>query len=248
MSCPAPRWKRSIPLYEAGLLEPEETAALERHLLECPECSLDVFGMQPVIECLQERDDLQSAGPRRTLTVFIRRHRSWATAAVLLMAAAIAYGLFRYLPRWLPLPPTSPAADISRVFQEVDFSQLRPPLADRSPAPAYRQALDRFEAADYRSCLEWLSPVLAEEPVDPAAVLLASRCRLALGEKAEALDLLNRHPVGRGEVYFREYEWLKVEALLGLGRRHEARAILQELSATPGAYQDQSGRLLQLLP
>ena len=245
MSCPAPEWKRRIPFYEAGLLEPAEAARLECHLLECPECSLDVFGMQPVIERLRERDDL-AAG--RAPAPFFQRHRWLAAAAVLVAAAALTCGLYLYLPRSLPAPPASPSADISRVFHEVDFSQLRPPLADRSPLPLYQQALQRFETGDCRACLELLAPVLARDPADPASVLLAARCRLGLGETAGALDLLTRCPVGRDAVYYHEYLWLKAEGLLGTGRKAEARALLEELAGSPGPYQAKAGRLLELLP
>lgn len=247
MSCRDARHRQALPLYEAGLLDPEESRRFELHLLECPSCAQDLMDMLPVVAAVREmRSPFEDELAPVPIRLFIRRH--WATLAAAAAAVVLALVLyFHYLPQLDWRSASLPMADINHVLQEMSRHIREGYPADSGP-PAVRPAAEDYQAGRYREALEKSSLLLQQGSREPAVVLLAARCHLALGQPGHALSLMAAHPVGSGDPAYADQLWLEAEAYLRLRRPEAARPLLVQLSARPGPYQASARRLLDLLP
>lgn len=246
MSCRDARFRKALPLYEAGLLDPEESRRLEAHLLECPDCAQDLVDMLPVVEAIREmRSPFEDELAPVPFWLFVRRH--WAAVAAVAAAVVLALALYFY---YLPLDWPSarlPMADINHVLLEMSRHTREGYPADSGP-PATRQAAVDFQAGRYAQALQKTRLLLLQGNREPDVVLLAARCHLALGQAGEALALLVDHPAGPGDPAYADQLWLEAEAYLRLRRPQEARPQLEQLANRPGPYQASAKRLLDLLP
>lgn len=246
MICPDSRHRRRIPLYEAGLLSPEESRQMESHILECPVCAHDLYEMQPVIEVIGEMGSpFEEATGRLTVGQFIRRH--WMAVAAAATVAVMAFTLyFLYLPQldWHASPP--PTADIHRILQDMSrhVREAYPPVTN---GPDLRQSAAAYQAGRYAESLAAAQAVLRQDDRNSAAVLLVVRCHLALDQPDQALAVLAAHPFGPDQPDYADHLWLQSEALLRLQKPDAAVPLLQLLAAQPGPYQAPSRQLLRLL-
>ena len=247
MSCREARYRKNLPLYEAGLLDPEESRRLEAHLLECPDCALDLVDMLPVVEAIREmRSPFEDELAPVPFWLFVRRH--WVAVAAAAAAVVLALALyFHYLPQLDWRSASLPMADINHVLQEMSRHTREGYPADSGP-PDTRQAAVDFQAGRYAQALEKTRLLLLQGNREPEVVLLAARCHLALGQAGEALALLASHPAGPADPAYADQLWLEAEAYLRLRRPQEARPQLEQLASRPGPYQASARRLLDLLP
>lgn len=247
MSCRDAKYRRTLPLYEAGLLDPEESRRFELHLLECPSCAHDLMDMLPVVAAVREmRSPFEDELAPVPFWQFVRRH--WIAVAAAAAAVVLALALyFHFLPQLDWRTANLPMADINHVLQEMSRHTRAGYPAESGP-PDIRQAALDFQAGRYGEALEKASLLLHQGSREPAAVLLAARCHLALGRPAEALSLMAGHPAVPGDPAYADRLWVEAEAYLRLRRPQEARPLLELLAARPGPYQASARRLLDLLP
>jgi tetratricopeptide (TPR) repeat protein len=246
MSCRDARHRHSLPLYEAGLLDPVESRRFESHLLECPGCAQDLMDMLPVVSAIREmRSPFEEELAPLPFWLFVRRH--WAAVAAAAAAVVLALTLyFHYLPQLDWRSATPPTADINHVLQEMSRHAREGYPADTDP-PGIRQAAVDFQAGRFPQALDKSQLLLRQGSREPAVVLLAARCQLALGQPGPALALLADHPAGPGDPAYADQLWLQAEAYLRLRRPQEAKPLLEQLAARPGPYQASARRLLGLL-
>jgi anti-sigma factor RsiW len=246
MICEDSRYRRQIPLYEAGLLSPEENRRLETHLLECPACAQDLYEMQPVIEAIGEmRSPFEEESVPLTFWRFVRRN--WMAVAAAATVAVVAFTLyFTYLPRLDWHASSMPTADINRILQDMSrhIREAYPPVTD---GPDLQRSAADYQAGRYAEALALAQAMLHRGNQDSAVVLLAVRCHLALHQPDQALAVLADHPVGPGQPAHDDQLWLQSEALLRLRKPAAAVPLLRQLADQPGPYQASARELLRLL-
>lgn len=237
-------WKRLLPVYEAGLLEPEDRRRLEEHLLECAECAADVYEMIPVIETVRGTEySQQLASDFETSRSFVRMNWRWImSAAAITIVLSCAFMIFWQ--RFGPVSSEASPANFHAVFEKLTGDRLDLAIRQASDNETFREALLNYQQGDCSRCVDLASQGLAEDPGDPGLLLLTVRCLVRADRAEKALGLLHSHPLPSQSPFQEDARWLELEALIRLDRMPEATACLEELAARPGKYQEAARQLL----
>jgi hypothetical protein len=233
---PCPDAERIVAFYR-GTLDPAGEDAMREHLALCAPCRALAVEARQFLGTMGE--------PSRTAAEPARwRHAAWATAASLILVAALAGGA------WWALDQRRPWRDFATVpaaypLESANDSDLvfRGEGADESLA----EAMAAYRRGDYAGAERRLAARLRESPDDRAAQLYRGVALVLLRRAPEAIAPLAEAAEHGEPALAAEARWYLALARLEAGAREAAIADLRRLAADDGQRRAAARELLHRL-
>ncbi len=276
-TCTDPDQGQLLAAYDAGILEPEERAAFERHVSSCEACREELYELAPHVAQLHQHRDRAAAVLARHAECSgqperVRRSAWWRS---MLASLAVPAGSTW---RWAALVPVVAAGIVivlvigrGRPGSPAGLAQLEPlpfthveTRAGEDPALAdFDAGMDLYLAGDYAGAADRLAAterrldrrVTAPGPVAPArvrqradqAALYAGVGFLMAGQRDSARVHLGRALESHMAMVNDHARWYLAQAALQEGDRARAVEQLRRLAGGSPAYGQRAAEQLRAL-
>jgi hypothetical protein len=259
--------------YVEKKLSPALRSEVEKHLTSCEFCSEALEGfaafpekakLRPMVESLNEQIEARyavEAEPETTLSLadrlqsFVESIRNSIKTVIDVLATPrpnlrLAYvvasvflvGVVSVLYLRRDQPYEKLFAEYYQPYPNI-ASSVRGELTDDK----LQDAMQQYDAGDYKTALKLLQEFLAAEPDNATAQFYAGVCYLKSHEASKALAHLQRVTAQRDERLAEPAEWYVALAHLQKNNLAEAKATLNDLIAKSGIYKEQAMKLLEQL-
>lgn len=240
-----------IQAYLNGSLGRDASRRVENHLLDCPLCSDAVDAFEEMgsakIHAFEDFSDFKKKLPLSADTANIRQlppspmlKRLASVAAVLVVGMVGYFGLFR-------TPSTESLYHSYYTFYESDIPlNTRAVEGMSSLNPAFVQALNLYEDRNFPAAAEQFEAALAKEPSIESAHFFAGMAYMEAGQFEKAIE--HFAPISRGAgMYARKAAWFSILAHIKLGKKAEAKALLEDFSQQGGYMMTEANELKEKL-
>jgi tetratricopeptide (TPR) repeat protein len=242
-----------LPLFELGLLKPEDQERFEQHLMECEFCRSELEkhrGLTPsiarhreeLISYLHELEASERAektsaddSPRSGFTW----RKSYLWAPVLAAAAVLLFFL------WPNGGGVSGKYLGLLSFEKLEYQKFDArDLSSGEVKAQFDFAMDAYLRGDYASCAQGLVKVLKQEPTHERAHVYLGVCYYLLKEPRRAVAELEAAFALPNPRFLSEIRWYLAQSYLLTGEKGKALPLLMELSSTDRRYAVEAATLL----